>query len=149
MALGAWPEVDAKAVREHLRTRQRLQPDCLLERDGCRYLAEFKSWGGFGSGIFDLPTARSFVSNCGESAWLLVDSLEGVRIAGKFLVVSSRSADHERVQSLLSGAYQTQVEVLYLDELLRTPQLAGFIACQLRYLDAAVAELRQALGQQQ
>ena len=32
-----------------------------------------------------------------------------------------------------------------LDEIFGPPQLAGFIERQLRYLDAAVAELRQAL----
>ena len=41
-------------------------------------------------------------------------------------------------------AYDTQVDLLYLDEIFRTPQLAGTIERQLRYLDAAVAELKQA-----
>jgi hypothetical protein len=46
--------------------------------------------------------------------------------------------------ALLRGAYRTPLELLYLDEVFQTPQLAGTIDRQLRYLDAAVAELRQA-----
>lgn len=142
------PEVDKKAILTHLRSRRRLQPDCLLEREGRLYLAEFKSWGGFGSGVFDLATLQSeFIRQPARAAFLLVDQLDGRPIAGKFLVVSARSSEHERVLALLRDAYQTDVELLYLDEILRTPQLAGFIARQLRFLDAAVAELRQALGQ--
>lgn len=142
------PEVDKKTVLTHLRSRKRLQPDCLLEREGHLYLAEFKSWGGFGSGVFDLATLQSeFIRQPARAAFLLVDQLEGRPIAGKFLVVSARSSEHERVLALLRDAYQTDVELLYLDEILRTPQLAGIIARQLCFLDAAVAELRQALGQ--
>jgi hypothetical protein len=142
------PELDDKALRRHLEGRKRLQPDFLLARDGQRYLAELKSWGGSRSGQFDLDTARSeFLNNLRNSAFLLVDWLEGTPIAGKLLVVSARSPDHDDVLSLLRHAYQTQVELLYLDEIFKTPQLAGTIERQLRYLDAAVAELRQALGQ--
>jgi hypothetical protein len=140
------PELDEAAIRRHLEGRRRLQPDLLLERDGQRYLAELKSWGGFRSGQFDPDTARAeFLKNFRNGLFLLVDRLEGVPVAGKLLVVSSRSAEHDRVQGLLRGAYQTQIELLYLDEIFTTPQLAGFIERQLRYLDAAVAELRQAL----
>jgi hypothetical protein len=140
------PEVDAKAVMRYLKGRQRLQPDFLLGRDGRHYLAELKSWGGFRSGQFDLDTVRAeFLGNLRNSAFLLVDWLEGVPIAGKLLVVSARSSEHDQVLVLLRRAYQTQVDLLYLDELFKTPQLAGTIERQLRYLDAAVAELRQAL----
>jgi hypothetical protein len=143
--LGA--ELDNKAIRRHLESRKRLQPDFLLEREGHRYLAELKSWGGFRSGQFDLDTARSeFLTNFRNGLFLLVDRLEGVPIAGKLLVVSSRSPEHDRLLTLLRDAYQTDVELLYLDEIFGAPQLAGIIERQLRYLDAAVAELRQALG---
>ena len=139
------PELDEKAIRAHLKSRQRLQPDLLLERRGQRYLAELKSWGGYRSGQFDLDTARvEFVNNFRNGLFLLVDRLEGVPIAGKLLVVSSRSPDHDRVLALLRDAYQTDLELLYLDEIFKTPQLAGTIERQLRYLDAAVAEVRQA-----
>jgi hypothetical protein len=141
------PEVDSRTMIRHLERRHRLQPDCLLERGGQHYLAEFKSWGGFGTGLFDLATLeREFIRQPGRGAFFLVDWLEGVPVAGKCLVVSSRSAEHEQVLARLRQAYQTEVELLYLDEILRAPQLAGAIDRQLRYLDAAVAELRQALG---
>jgi hypothetical protein len=140
------PELDEKAIRRHLEGRQRLQPDFLLEWKGRRYLAELKSWGGYRSGQFDLDTARAeFLKNFRNGLFLLVDWLEGAPVAGKLLVVSSRSPEHERVLALLRGAYQTDLELLYLDQIFETPQLAGTIDRQLRYLDAAVAELRQAL----
>ena len=142
--LGA--ELDEAAIRRHLEGRSRLQPDALLERQGQRYLAEFKSWGGYRSGLFDLGTAQAtFIQDVRPGLFLLVDWLEGAPIAGKLLVVSSRSPEHDQVLGLLRGAYQTEVELLYLDEIFKTPQLAGTIERQLRYLDAAVAELRQAL----
>ena len=139
------PDLDARAVRAHLKGRQRLQPDFLLERGGRQVLAELKSWGGFNaSGQFDLSLARSeFLRNVRNAAFLLVDRLDGAPIAGKILVVSSRSPEHDRVLALLQDAYQTPVELLYLDEIFAAPQLAGFIDRQLRYLDAAVAELKQ------
>jgi len=141
------PELDEKAIRVHLKSRQRLQPDMLLERGGQRYLAEFKSWGGSRSGQFDLTTAQAeFIRDHRKSAFLLVDRLDGFPIAGKILVVSSRSPEHDRVLALLRGAYQTDLELLYLDEIFKTPQLVGTIERQMHYLDAAVAELRQALG---
>jgi hypothetical protein len=140
------PELDNQAIRRHLEKRKRLQPDMLLERQGQRYLAELKSWGGSRSGKFDLGTARAeFIRNRRKPAFLLVDRLDGFPIGGKILVVSARSPDHDRVLDLLRRAYRTEIELLYLDEILTTPQLAGFIERQLRYLDAAVAELRQAL----
>ena len=143
------PELDSKAIRRYLEKRKRLQPDFLLEREGQRYLAELKSWGGFRSGQFDLDTAQAeFLGNLRNSAFLLVDWLEGSPIAGKLLVVSSRSAEHDQVLSLLRSAYQTEVDLQYLDEVFKTPQLAGTIERQLRYLDAAVAKVRQALGQE-
>lgn len=142
--LGA--ELDAVAIRRFLEKRSRLQPDFLLEYQGARYLAELKSWGGSRSGKFDLATAQAeFIVKYERGAFLLVDQLEGAPIAGKVLVVSARSEDHEQVLSLLRRAYQTQVELLYLDELFTTPQLQGCIERQLRYLDAAIAELKQAL----
>jgi len=142
--LGA--ELDEAAIRRHLEGRSRLLPDVLLERQGQRYLAEFKSWGGYRSGLFDLATAQAeFIQNISQGLFLLVDWLDGAPMAGKILVVSSRSPEHDRVLGLLRGAYQTEVELLYLDEIFKTPQLAGTIERQLRYLDAAVAELRQAL----
>ena len=140
------PELDEKAIRRHLEGRKRLQPDFLLEREGQRYLAELKSWGGYRSGQFDLNTVRAeFIRKFRNGLFLLVDQLEGAPIAGKLLVVSSRSPEHERVLAMLRGAYRTDLELLYLDEIFKTPQLAGTIESQLRYLDAAVAELRQAL----
>jgi hypothetical protein len=140
------PELDEKAIRAHLKPRQRLQPDMLLERGGQRYLAEFKSWGGSRSGQFDLTTAQAeFIRDHRKSAFLLVDQLDGFPIAGKILVVSSRSPEHDRVLALLRSAYQAEVELLYLDEIFATPQLRGCIERQLRYLDAAVAGLRRAL----
>lgn len=142
------PDLDEKAIRRHLEKRKRLQPDFLLERGGQRYLAELKSWGGFRSGEFDLDTARTqFVDDFKNGLFLLVDRLEGRPIVGKVLVVSARSPEHDLVQALLRTAYQTDVDLLYLDELFAAPQLAGTIERQLRYLDAAVAELRQALVQ--
>jgi hypothetical protein len=147
------PEADSraqppfgKAIIRYLKGRKRLQPDFLLAREGRYYLAELKSWGGSRSGLFDLATAQAeFVDKPGRGAFLLVDWLEGTPIAGKLLVVSARSAEHDRVLDLLRRTYQTELDLLYLDELFQTPQLAGIIERQLRYLDAAVAELRLAL----
>ncbi len=140
-------EVDSKAIVRYLTGRKRLQPDFLLVREGRHTLAELKSWGGSHSGQFDLDTARrEFLGNIHNSAFLLVDWLGGAPIAGKLLVASSRSPTHDQVLALLRCAYQTEVELLYLDEIFKTPQLAGIIERQLRYLDAAVAELRQALS---
>jgi hypothetical protein len=139
-------EVDTPAIMRHLKGRKRLQPDFLLAREGQHYLAELKSWGGSGSGQFDLATAEAnFIHAPQKAAFLLVDRLEGAPIVGKLLVVSARSPQHEQVLALLRRAYQTEVDLLYLDEIFQTPQLAGTIDRQLRYLDAAVAELRQAL----
>jgi len=139
------PELDETAIRRHLEGRSRLQPDFLLEREEKRYLAELKSWGGSRSGQFDLDTARAeFVTDFKNGLFLLIDWLEGAPIAGKLLVVSSRDPGHARVLALLRDAYRTGLELLYLDEIFQTPQLAGTIDRQLRYLDAAVAELRQA-----
>ncbi len=138
--------LDAVAVRKQLNRRKRLQPDMLLARQGQRYLAEFKSWGGSRTGVFDLATAQEhFIHKSKAGFFLLVDRLETVPIAGKILVVSSRSAEHDQVLALLRDAYRTEVELLYLDEIFATPQLQGFIDRQLRYLDAAVAELKLAL----
>jgi hypothetical protein len=140
------PELDEKTIRHDLQSRTRLQPDFLLERDGKRYLAELKSWGGYRTGVFDLATLEAdFLRKADTSAFMLVDSLAGQPIHSKLLVVSARSAEHERVLGTLRSAYQTQVELLYLDEVFATPQLAGAIERQLRFLDAAVAELKQAL----
>jgi hypothetical protein len=140
--------LDAVAVRKQLNRRKRLQPDMLLARQGQRYLAELKSWGGSRTGVFDLATAQERFIHKGKAGFfLLVDRLEGVPIAGKLLVVSSRSAEHDRVLALLRDAYRTEIELLYLDEIFTTPQLQGFIDRQLRYLDAAVAELKLALRQ--
>jgi len=142
------PELDRESILQRLRRRKRLQPDLLLERAGRRYLAELKSWGGYRSGVFDLSTATAeFIANPDRSAFFLIDTLEGIPIAGKLLVVSARSPEHDQVLNLLKRAYQTEVELLYLDELFRAPQLAGIIDRQLRYLDAAVAELKLTLCQ--
>ena len=95
------PELDNQAIRRHLEKRKRLQPDFLLEREGQRYLAELKSWGGFRSGKFDLSTAEAeFIRNRRNPAFLLVDRLDGFPIAGKILVVSSRSPDHDQALDL-------------------------------------------------
>ncbi len=139
-------ELDEKALREQLKDRKRLQPDFLLERDGRLILAELKSWGGFNrSGQFDLSVLRSeFLQKLKHGAFLLVDPINGQPIAGMLLVVSSRSPEHDQARTTLRRAYRTDVELLHLDEILRTPELAGIIDRQLQYLDVAVAELKQA-----
>jgi hypothetical protein len=144
--LGA--DLDAGTIQNCLRKRSRLQPDLLLERDGQRYLGEMKSWGGFNaSGQFTLAQLESeFLRKPDNAAFLLVDRLDGVPVAGKVLVVSSRSPDHDRVLATLRRAYNTDVELLYLDDIFKTPQLADVIHRQCHYLDAAVTELKQALG---
>lgn len=141
-------DVDAGVIQQHLAKRKRLQPDFLLERDGRRFLAELKSWGGFNaSGQFDQAIAESeFLRKPNTPAFLLVDWMNGHPIAGKLLVVSSRSPDHALIEARLRRAYATEVDLLYLDEIFKIPQLAGFIDRQLRYLDAAVSDLRQALS---
>ena len=138
--------LDSKAVIRYLEGRSRLQPDLLLERSGRLYLAELKSWGGYNtSGQFDLVVLTSeFLRKPDNATFLLVDWLEGQPIVGKILVASSRSPQHDQVLATLRRAYNTEVDLLYLDEIFKTPQLAGFIEQQLRYLDAAVAELKQA-----
>lgn len=140
--------LDAKKIIQSLEKRTRLQPDFLLEKDGQRYLAELKSWGGFNtSGTFDLSIVKSaFINSPEASAFFLVDSLNSQPIAGKILVVSARNLEHERVLAVLRETYQTPIQLLYLDEIFRAPQLVGFIDRQFAYLDAAVAELKQALG---
>ena len=144
------PALDQKAIIEHLRGRQRIQPDLLVEKDSKRYLVELKSWGGYRTGIFDLGTAQSeFMAPKSESlrksAYLLVDWLDGQHIDGKILVVSTRSPQHEQVLQLLTEAFNTSIQLLYLDEIFNTPQLSGTIEKYLDYLDAAVAELKQAM----
>jgi hypothetical protein len=140
--------LDAKKIIQSLEKRIRLQPDFLLEKNGKFYLAELKSWGGFtASGTFDPALLQTeFINKSDASAFFLIDWLDTRSISGKLLVVSSRSPQHEHVHAILQETYQTPVELLYLDEIYRTPQLAGLIDRQLRYLDAAVAELKQALG---
>ena len=142
------PSLDPKKIIQILEKRTRLQPDFLLEKGGQHFLAELKSWGGYtASGTFDLALLQSeFINKPDASAFFLVDWLNTRSISGKLLVVSSRSREHEQVLAALRETYQTPVELLYLDEIYRTPQLAGFIDRQLRYLDAAVAEIKQALG---
>jgi hypothetical protein len=142
--------LDGRALQGYLKSRKRLQPDFLLQREGQNYLAELKSWGGFtASGQFDLKLMGNYFlgpkPNSYDGAYLLVDWLQNQPIAGKLLVVSSRSPEHDQVLAALRRAYGTQVDLLYLDEIFRTPQLAGIIDRQFRYLDAAVAELKQAL----
>ncbi len=78
---------------------------------------------------------------------MLVERLDGVPIGGKAMVASSCSLRHDQVQALLQDAYQARVELLCLDKIFTTLQLAGFIERQLRYLDAAAAELKQSLRQ--
>ncbi|MGA2489304.1 MAG: hypothetical protein ABSF99_03825 [Anaerolineales bacterium] len=142
------PGFDAKKIIRSLEKRTRLQPDFLLEKGRQYFLAELKSWGGFtASGTFDLAVLQTeFINEPDASAFFLIDLLDTRSISGKILVVSSRSREHEQVLATLRETYQTPVELLYLDEIYRTPQLAGFIDKQLRYLDAAVAEIKQALG---
>ena len=138
-------ELKVDAVIALLRRRNRMQPDLLLEKDNQRYLAELKSWGGANqTGQFDLSVASAnFIQKPEKGLFTLVDGLEGYPIAGKILVVASRSPQHEQVKALLQNVWQSPLELLYLDEIFRIPQLAGFIDKQLRYLDAAVAEIRQ------
>ena len=140
------PDLDQKTLVQALDRRIRLQPDLLLARNDRYYLAELKSWGGFRSGQFDVATLRSeFINKPGNGMVFLLDRIEACGpIAGKMLVVSARSHQHEQVLHLLGQTYQTDIELHYIDELIQLPQLAGFIEKQLRYLDAAVAELKQA-----
>jgi hypothetical protein len=139
------PQVDSRAVIAHLRQRQRIQPDLWVVKDQEQYLVELKSWGGSHSGVFDLATARrGFVEDRAKSAFLLIDQLEGKQIAGKILVVSSRSPEHPQVLALLATSFNTSVELLYLDEIFAAPQMAGTIEKYLGFLDAAVAELKNA-----
>ncbi|MGE5601605.1 MAG: hypothetical protein ACM30E_01060 [Nitrososphaerales archaeon] len=145
------PELDSAAIQTSLRNRSRLQPDFLLQCGGRRYLAELKSWGGFTvAGQFDLKLMSDYFlgpkPDSYDGAFLLVDQVDSIPIAGKVLVVSARSPVHDRVLATLRSAYNTNIELLYLDEIFKTPQLAGIIDRQCRYLDAAVAELKQAIG---
>jgi len=146
------PDLDAQAYVRHLEDRKRLKPDMLLEKEHNIYLAEFKSWGGSGSGQFDVVTVRNKfmqpeLRDVNRSAFLLVDWLNGQPVAGKILVASARSSQHDAVLDMLTRNFNTPIQLLYLDEIYRTPQLAGFIERQMRYLEAAVAELKQALGE--
>ena len=141
--LGA--DLDTKSVIEHLRGRQRILPDLLLQKGGEIFLGELKSWGGSHSGVFDLSTARrGFIEDRAKSVFLLIDSLEGEFVAGKMLVVSARSPEHSQVLELLSSNFKTQIELHYLDEIFVAPQMAGIIEKYIRFLDAAVAELKNA-----
>jgi hypothetical protein len=144
------PDLNQEAIINHLRSRDRIQPDLYLEKDGKRYLAELKSWGGYRTGRFDLGTARAeFVRNkedaLRKSSFLLIDSLDGMRIDGKILVVSARSSEHEHVLDLLTRNFNTSITLLYLDEIFTTPQLAGTMEKYFAFLDAAVADLKQSL----
>lgn len=141
------PELDRQRLVQALEKRKRLQPDLLLARNGRYYLAELKSWGGFRTGQFDTATLRAeFFKEPINGAYFLLDKIEACGpIAGKMLVVSSRSPEHDQVLTLLRQTTYTDVELHYLDEFIHLPQLAGLIEKQLRYLDAAVAELKQAL----
>jgi hypothetical protein len=140
------PELNSQRLQQFLDRRKRMQPDLHLLKDGNHYLAELKSWGGFRTGSFDLATLRTeFLEKPENGVFLLLNSTEmASTVAGKILVVSSRSPQHDQVLALLQHSYQTNVQLLYLDEIFRTPQLAGFIDRQLRYLDAAVADIKQA-----
>lgn len=140
------PDLDTKQVIDHLRKRQRILPDLLVAKDDAIFLVELKSWGGSHSGVFDLGTAqRGFIQDRTKSAFLLIDSLEGKPVAGKILVVSSRSSEHELVMGLLSRNFNTPIDLLYLDEIWTAPQMAGTIEKYLALLDGAVAELKNAL----
>jgi hypothetical protein len=143
-------ELNKEAIINHLQSRNRIQPDLYLEKDGKHYLAELKSWGGYRSGQFDLGTARaefmrSKEDNLRKSSFLLIDSMDGIRIDGKILVVSARSPDHQQVLDLLTSNFNTPIQLLYLDEIFTTPQLAGTMESYLAFLDAAVAHLKQTL----
>lgn len=141
------PAMNRKKLITQLEKRSRMQPDLLLERNGQYYLGELKSWGGFRSGRFDVATLRSeFFKDPIRGAFFLLDRIEACGpIAGKVLVVSSRCEEPEQVSALLQETYHHPIELFYLDEIMQTPQLAGLIDRQLRYLDTAVAELKQAL----
>jgi len=143
-------DLNGEAIINHLRSRNRIQPDLYLEKDGRRYLAELKSWGGYRTGYFDLGTAQSEFVHAKENAlrknsFLLIDSLDGARIDGKILVVSARSPEHEQVLDLLTRNFNTSIQLLYLDEIFTTPQLAGTMEKYFAFLDAAVADLKQSL----
>jgi len=143
-------DLNKEAIINHLRSRNRIQPDLFLEKDGRHYLAELKSWGGYRTGQFDLGTARAeFMrakdDNLRKSSFLLIDSLDGTRIDGKILVVSARSPEHEQVLDLLTRSFNTSIELLYLDEIFKTPQLTGTLDKYFAFLDAAVADLKQSL----
>jgi hypothetical protein len=144
------PDLKRELVIEQLRSRDRIQPDLFLEKDGQSYLAELKSWGGYRTGQFDLGTARTeFIESkpdsLRKSSFFLIDWLDGKRITGKVLVVSSRSPQHDQVLELLTCNFNTPIQLLYLDEIFKTPQLEGIMEKYFAFLDAAVADLKQAL----
>jgi hypothetical protein len=66
-----------------------------------------------------------------------------MRIDGKVLVVSARSPEHSQVLELLNQNFNTPIQLLYLDEIFTTPQLAPTIETYLAFLDAAVDHLKQ------
>lgn len=140
-------ELNVDVVIALLKKRARMQPDLLLEKDNQFYLAELKSWGGADqTGQFDLSVVSSnFIQKPEKGLFLLVDALEGHPIARKLLVVAACSPQHTQVRSMLQNAWQTPIDLLYLDEIFHEPRLAGFIDKQIRYLESAVAELKQSL----
>jgi hypothetical protein len=139
-------DLDVQAVVRHLESRQRLQPDFLLRKEGEFYLAESKSWGGSGKGVFDLATARKeFIEDFRDGLFLLVDEWEGQPIQGKILVVSSCSPEAGPVEECLREAYQTTIEFLYLDDMFRHPAIQPAMEERLCFLDAAVQAIRDDL----
>ena len=138
----AGAQVSVPAVVQHLRSRKRLQADALVENSEGVWLVECKSWGGFAQ--FDEKfVTDTFVRDPRNAAFLLLDRGCGQQLTGKILVLSSPR--NEAVERMLSDIFRTRVQTLCLDEILRDPAVRPAVIAHLEYLDAAVAEVKQAL----
>jgi len=135
-------EVPVSAVIEHLRSRQRLQADALVEDEEGAWLVECKSWGGFAQFDEKLVTS-TFVKDLRNAAFLLLEQGCGKPLAGKILVLSSPR--NEAIDQMLSRTFRTTVRTLSLHDMLREPAVRPAVLRYLEYLDAAVAEVKKAL----
>jgi len=135
-------EVPISAVIEHLRKRQRLQADALVENGEGAWLVECKSWGGFAK--FDEKlVSGTFVTDPRNAAFLLLEQACGKRLAGKILVLSS--PHNPAIDDMLSRMFCTTVQTMGLDEMLCDSRVRQVVTAHLEYLDAAVAEVKKAL----
>jgi len=134
--------VDVKRVIEHLRRRTGLQADMLVEDDSGAYLVECKSWGGFAE-FGEAAVRATFVGDPRNAAFLLLDRARGRDLAGKILVLSSPR--DEQIDHMLGEIFRTSVRTLHLNDVLRDPAIRSSVESRLKYLDAAVAAVREAL----